>query len=183
MAATNFSGGVCTPTQWLAIDEIEFALEQDQFDSWVQDVQKIVAKELGGLFVKCDVSNEEHAAEAVAAASEMGPLRVLVNSAGIGFAARTIDRNNEPMQQAHFDFVIKVNLLGTFNMLRQSAAAMAKIQAHAESEIAAAAKNERATLKTYAADLALKIAEDKLRGQLNTQADAGLIQNFLKGLN
>lgn len=85
-----------------------------------------VAKELGGLFVKCDVSNEEHAAEAVAAASEMGPLRVLVNSAGIGFAARTIDRNNEPMQQAHFDFVIKVNLLGTFNMLRQSAAAMAK---------------------------------------------------------
>ena len=65
----------------------------------------------------------------------------------------------------------------------ETAAAMAKIQAHAESEIAAAAKNERAGLKTYAADLALKIAEEKLRGQLNTQADAGLIQNFLKGLN
>ena len=85
-----------------------------------------VAKELGGLFVKCDVSSEEDGAAAVAAASEMGPLRALVNSAGLGFAARTIDRNNEPMQQAHFDFVIKVNLLGSFNMLRLSAAAMAK---------------------------------------------------------
>ena len=84
------------------------------------------AKELGGLFVKCDVSSEEDGAAAVAAASEMGPLRALVNSAGLGFAARTIDRNNEPMQQAHFDFVIKVNLLGSFNMLRLSAAAMAK---------------------------------------------------------
>lgn len=65
----------------------------------------------------------------------------------------------------------------------ETAAAMAKIQAHAESEIASAAKNERAVLKTYAADLALKMAEEKLRGQLNTQADAGLIQGFLKGLN
>jgi F-type H+-transporting ATPase subunit b len=65
----------------------------------------------------------------------------------------------------------------------ETTAAMAKIQAHAESEIAATAKNERAGLKTYAADLALKIAEEKLRGQLNAQADAGLIQGFLKGLN
>ena len=65
----------------------------------------------------------------------------------------------------------------------ESAAAVAKIHAHAESEIASAAKNERAVLKTYAADLALKMAEEKLRGQLNSQADAGLIQGFLKGLN
>lgn len=65
----------------------------------------------------------------------------------------------------------------------ETTAAMAKIQSHAEGEIAAAAKNERAVLKTYAADLALKMAEEKLRGQLTTQADAGLIQSFLKGLN
>lgn len=65
----------------------------------------------------------------------------------------------------------------------ETAAAVAKIQAHAENEIASAAKNERAVLKTYAADLALKMAEEKLRGQLNSQADAGLIQGFLKGLN
>jgi len=65
----------------------------------------------------------------------------------------------------------------------ETAALSAKIQAHAENEIAAAAKNERAGLKTFAADLALKMAEEKLRGQLTSQADAGLIQGFLKGLN
>lgn len=85
-----------------------------------------VANEIGGLFVKCDVSSEEDGASAVAAASEMGPLRSLVNSAGLGRAARTVDRNNDPMPLELFDFVIKVNLLGTFNMLRLSAAAMAK---------------------------------------------------------
>jgi NAD(P)-dependent dehydrogenase (short-subunit alcohol dehydrogenase family) len=85
-----------------------------------------VASELGGLYVKCDVSSEDDGAAAVTAASEMGPLRALVNSAGIGWAGRTVDRNNNPMPQEQFDFVIKVNLLGSFNMLRQSAAAMAK---------------------------------------------------------
>ncbi|MSX81752.1 MAG: SDR family NAD(P)-dependent oxidoreductase, partial [Actinobacteria bacterium] len=93
-----------------------------------EDLGTSVAKEIGGLFVKCDVSSEEDGAAAVAAASEMGPLRVLVNSAGLGWAGRTIDRNNEPMEQKHFDFVIKVNLLGSFNMLRLSAAAMAKTE-------------------------------------------------------
>ncbi len=85
-----------------------------------------VASELGGLFVKCDVSSEEDGLTAVAAASEMGPLRVLVNSAGLGSAGRTVDRNNDPMPQSQFEFVIKVNLLGSFNMLRLCAAAMAK---------------------------------------------------------
>jgi NAD(P)-dependent dehydrogenase (short-subunit alcohol dehydrogenase family) len=89
---------------------------------------RAVASEIGGLYVKCDVSSEEDGAAAVAAAAEMGPLRVLVNSAGIGRAARTIDRNNDPMPQKDFEFVIRVNLLGTFNMLRQSAAAMAKTE-------------------------------------------------------
>lgn len=91
-----------------------------------EDKGQALASELGGLFVKCDVSSEEDGAAAVAAASEMGPLRALVNSAGIGWAGRTVDRNNDPMPQNQFDFVIKVNLLGSFNMLRQSAAAMVK---------------------------------------------------------
>ncbi len=88
-----------------------------------------VAKEIGGLFVRCDVTSEEDGAAAVTAASEMGPLRVLVNSAGLGNPGRTIDRNNDPMPQENFEFVIRVNLLGSFNMLRQSAAAMAKTDA------------------------------------------------------
>ena len=85
-----------------------------------------VASEVGGMFVRCDVSSEEDGQAAVLAASEMGPLRALVNSAGLGRAARTIDRNNEPMAQKDFDFVIRINPLGTFNMLRLSAAAMGK---------------------------------------------------------
>jgi NAD(P)-dependent dehydrogenase (short-subunit alcohol dehydrogenase family) len=91
-----------------------------------EDRGQAVASELGGLFVKCDVSSEEDGLTAVGAASEMGPLRVLVNSAGLGSAGRTVDRNNDPMPQAQFEFVIKVNLLGTFNMLRLCAAAIAK---------------------------------------------------------
>ncbi len=94
-----------------------------------EDKGEAVAKEIGGLYVKCDVSSEEDGNAAVAAATEMGPLRVLVNSAGIGWANRTIDRNNSPMPQEQFDFVIKVNLLGSFNMLRLAAAAMAQTDA------------------------------------------------------
>ncbi len=93
-----------------------------------EDLGKSVASEVGGIFVKCDVSSEDDGKAAVAAATEMGPLRVLVNSAGLGFAGRTVDRNNEPMEQKRFDFVVKVNLLGSFNMLRLSAAAMAKTE-------------------------------------------------------
>lgn len=52
-----------------------------------EDTGQAVASELGGLFVRCDVSSVEDAKTAVAAASEMGPLRALVNSAGIGWAA------------------------------------------------------------------------------------------------
>jgi NAD(P)-dependent dehydrogenase (short-subunit alcohol dehydrogenase family) len=92
------------------------------------DRGEALAAEIGGLFVRCDVSSEEDGAAAVTAASEMGPLRALVNSAGLGRAARTVDRNNDPMPQATFDFVIRINLLGSFNMLRQSAAAMARTE-------------------------------------------------------
>jgi NAD(P)-dependent dehydrogenase (short-subunit alcohol dehydrogenase family) len=84
-----------------------------------------VAAEIGGVFVKCDVTKTE---DAVAAACELGPLRVCVNSAGLGLPARTIDRNNEPMDIKGFDFVIQVNLVGTFNMLSRAAAAMAKTE-------------------------------------------------------
>ena len=79
--------------------------------------------------MKCDVSSTDDADAAVAAASEMGPLRALVNSAGLGYAARTIDRNNVPMDLERFSFVINVNLIGSFNMLSRAAAAMAKTDA------------------------------------------------------
>ena len=84
-----------------------------------------VASELGGLFVRCDVTSIDDADAAIAAASEMGPLRALVNSAGLGYAARTISRDNEPMDLARFEFVVRVNLIGSFNVLSRAAGAMA----------------------------------------------------------
>ena len=87
-----------------------------------------VASELGGLFVRCDVTSVEDADTAVAAASEMGPLRALVNSAGLGHPGRTINRDNEPMELKHFEFVIRGNLIGSFNVLRRAAGAMAKTE-------------------------------------------------------
>ncbi len=91
-----------------------------------EELGQAVASEIGGLFVKCDVSSVTDADASVAAASEMGPLRALVNSAGIGYAGRTIDRNNVPLDLDKFSFVLKVNLIGTFNMLSRSAAVMAQ---------------------------------------------------------
>jgi len=85
-----------------------------------------VASELGGIFAKTDVTNEEECQAAVAAASEMGPVRVLVNSAGLGWAGRTVDRNGDPFPLDKFAFVINVNLIGSFNMLRLMASACSK---------------------------------------------------------
>lgn len=84
-----------------------------------------LAAELNGMFVKCDVTKVEDAQEAVTAASDMGPLRALVNSAGLGFAGRTVDRENNAFPLDKFAFVINVNLIGSFNMLAQAASAMA----------------------------------------------------------
>ena len=84
-----------------------------------------VASELGGLFVRCDVASIDDADTTVAAASEMGPLRALVNSAGLGMAGRTISRDNQPLDLSQFEFVIRVNLIGSFNMLSRAAGAMA----------------------------------------------------------
>ncbi len=93
-----------------------------------EDKGQAVATDIGGIFVKCDVSSPEDGEAAVAAANDMAPLRVLVNSAGLGWAARTVDRDNNPAPLDRFDFVIKVNLVGSYNMLRLAAAAMAKTE-------------------------------------------------------
>jgi NAD(P)-dependent dehydrogenase (short-subunit alcohol dehydrogenase family) len=87
---------------------------------------KEVASDLRGEFVKADVSNPEEVQSAVDAATALGPLRVLVNSAGIGWAARTVDREGNPFDLAAFERVLRINLTGSFNCLRLAAAAMAK---------------------------------------------------------
>jgi NAD(P)-dependent dehydrogenase (short-subunit alcohol dehydrogenase family) len=90
---------------------------------------KAIADELGGVFVKVDVSDEAQVQAAVDAAVATGaPLRVVVNSAGIGWASRTVGRDGTPHDLASYRKVIEVNLIGTFNGMRIGAAAIAKTE-------------------------------------------------------
>jgi NAD(P)-dependent dehydrogenase (short-subunit alcohol dehydrogenase family) len=91
-----------------------------------EDRGKAIASELGGEFVKTDVSDEASVSAAVeVAASRQAPLRVVVNCAGIGWAERTVNRDGSPHTLATFRKVIDVNLIGTFNLMRIAAAAIA----------------------------------------------------------
>ncbi|WP_374668867.1 3-hydroxyacyl-CoA dehydrogenase [Ramlibacter sp.] len=84
-----------------------------------------IAREIGGAFVKCDVSQEADGQAVVAQAVSMGKLMGLVNCAGIAPAERTVGKTG-PHSLATFTKVITVNLIGTFNMTRLAADAMAK---------------------------------------------------------
>ena len=82
------------------------------------------AKELGAVFAPTDVTDEAAVQAAVEQASSMGPLRVAVSCAGIGTPGRVIGKGG-PLPLAQFAAVIQVNLVGTFNVIRLAAAAMA----------------------------------------------------------
>jgi len=82
-----------------------------------------LAAELGGVFVKCDVSREEDGQAAVAAAQALGALRGLINCAGIAPASKTVGKDG-PHTLELFAKAVNVNLIGTFNMIRLAAAAM-----------------------------------------------------------
>ena len=84
------------------------------------------AAELGDAAVaqQCDVTSESDVERAVAAAVEaLGGIRLAVSCAGIGWAERVVGRNG-PAQLQPFETVVRVNLIGTFNVVRYSAAAM-----------------------------------------------------------
>jgi NAD(P)-dependent dehydrogenase (short-subunit alcohol dehydrogenase family) len=90
---------------------------------------KAVAAAAGGLFVRTDVSDEGSVAAAVQAAAVRGaPLRTVVNCAGISWAARTVGRDGAPHDLASFRKVIDINLIGTFNLMRIGAAAIARTE-------------------------------------------------------
>lgn len=82
-----------------------------------------VAGGFGGVAVRGDVAEPEFAASAVAAATALAPLGVLVNCAGVGTAGRILGRDG-PIALDTYARVVRVNLIGTFNMLRVAAAAM-----------------------------------------------------------
>lgn len=87
-----------------------------------------VAEQLGGTFAAADVTDPEQVAAAVEAASAAGPLRVVVNCAGIAPPAKVLDRDGNPASLADFERIIRINLVGTFNVIAQASAAIAKTE-------------------------------------------------------
>jgi len=86
-----------------------------------EDKGKELAAEIGGAFCKVDVTKTDDIVEAVEMAKSMGPIRVLVNSAGIGWAQRTVGKDGTLESAANLDAfrkVIGINLIGTFDCIR-----------------------------------------------------------------
>ena len=105
----------------------------------IADVQsdkgEALARELGAgaRFIRCDVTREEDAMAAIQAAQALGTLRGLVNCAGVAIGEKTVGKEG-PHALPNFARVIGVNLIGTFNMIRVAADAMAKLDATADGE-------------------------------------------------
>jgi NAD(P)-dependent dehydrogenase (short-subunit alcohol dehydrogenase family) len=88
------------------------------------DLAEQIASAIGGIAIQCDVSDEASAKAAIEkAGTQHGVARVLVNCAGIGGALRIVGKEG-PMPLENFEKIIKVNLVGSFNMMRLAAAAM-----------------------------------------------------------
>jgi NAD(P)-dependent dehydrogenase (short-subunit alcohol dehydrogenase family) len=83
------------------------------------------AAELGGGFAAADVTSPEEVAAAVAQAAATGPLRVVVNCAGIAPPAKVLGRDGAPTPLGDFEKLVRINLVGTYNVISQAAAVMA----------------------------------------------------------
>jgi len=92
-----------------------------------------LATELGGVFVKCDVTSESDGKAVVEAALRLGTLRGLINCAGVAPAVKTLGKEG-PHPLEVFQRTININLVGTFNMSRLAADAMAKTEATPQGE-------------------------------------------------
>jgi NAD(P)-dependent dehydrogenase (short-subunit alcohol dehydrogenase family) len=87
-----------------------------------------VAAELGGTFAAADVTDAAQVAAAVEVAAGAGELRVVVNCAGIAPPAKVLDRDGAPTPLEGFERIVRVNLIGTYNVLSQASAAMARTE-------------------------------------------------------
>jgi NAD(P)-dependent dehydrogenase (short-subunit alcohol dehydrogenase family) len=93
-----------------------------------------MAAELKGVAVPCDVADAASGEAAVKQAAQAhGPARILVNCAGVGPAKRIVGRDG-PMPLADYERVIRINLIGTFNMMRLAGAAMQALDPLADGE-------------------------------------------------
>ena len=107
----------------------------------VADLQEekgnLLAKEIGGAFCKVDVTNTQDIINATEMAKSMGPIRVLVNSAGIGWAQRTVGKGGSYESAADLDAfkrVIAINLVGSFDCIRIVGTAMSMTEPLANGE-------------------------------------------------
>ncbi|CAN7214627.1 MULTISPECIES: 3-hydroxyacyl-CoA dehydrogenase [Aminobacter] len=97
------------------------------FDLSLERAEKVAA-DIGGVAVRCDVSNEESAVAAFAEVeAKLGTARILVNCAGIAVGVKTVGKDG-PHPLSVFRQVIEVNLIGSFNMIRLFADAAAKLE-------------------------------------------------------
>jgi len=87
---------------------------------------KAVASSIDGAYAKADVTSEAEVQAAIAEACKHGALRIAVSCAGVGWAARTLNKEGQAHDLELFKTVIGINLVGTFNVTRLAAAAMAK---------------------------------------------------------
>ena len=93
-----------------------------------------VAQQTGGIACACDITDSASVQHALDAAREAhGPLRILVNCAGVGGARRVVGKNG-PMPLEEFSQIININLIGTFNVIRLAAAGMTVNEPLAEGE-------------------------------------------------
>ncbi|UDY24142.1 SDR family oxidoreductase [Nocardioides sp. Kera G14] len=93
------------------------------------ELGEALASEINGVFAQLDVTKTEQITEVVEQAASIAPLRALVNSAGIANGIRTIGRDGQiasAFPLAKFTAVISVNLIGTFDMIRQAATVMSR---------------------------------------------------------
>ena len=95
------------------------------------ELGRAVAEDIGGVFAAVDVTNTEQIEGAIVRAEELGPVRVLVNSAGIGWAQRTVGRDGEFSSAADlgaFTKVIAINLIGTYGCIRLVGTAISRTE-------------------------------------------------------
>lgn len=98
------------------------------------DGARAIAAKLGAIAIRCNVTDADGAASAVAEARQAhGPARILINCAGIGPAKRIVGRDG-PMPLSDFEQVIRINLIGSFNMMRLAASDMTPLDPLADGE-------------------------------------------------
>ena len=96
-----------------------------------QQKGEALAAEIGGIFAPVDVTRTEQIQAAIEEAEQLGPLRLLVNSAGIGWAQRTVGRDGTYESAADleaFSRVVRINLIGTFDCIRLVGTAISRTE-------------------------------------------------------